>query len=208
MKMNAFTREVFAERFGLKNSEDQSFASTLHYLVCEGIVEIQQSGFRGDSMHHHKLIVVKDWIAFYLYLKTYKQVTPAIFESKRQAKIHIRHKKSKRRIIDLFDEQELPRKKCNIEGKCRWKTGRLWCKRRSTKICEKNIHYFIKIDAPKGRHHSEFANPPISPSVKGPTSIISNDRINKHGKRKRPNTDDKQLNEAFVLWKPCIHWTF
>ena len=49
------SRRKLVKLLGLSNARDRRFSA----LVRDGIVEIQQSGFLGDSMHHEKLAKIR-----------------------------------------------------------------------------------------------------------------------------------------------------
>ena len=56
---NQVSPSVFAKSLGV-SGRSKGFLKTLHYLEKIGAIKIQQSGFRGDSLHHHKLVIVKN----------------------------------------------------------------------------------------------------------------------------------------------------
>jgi len=68
----SYSQNTFKSKFHLSQRE-------LNTLAQKGVVEIQQSGFYGDSIHHHKIVVVKDEEALHLLLeKTISVVAGAI----------------------------------------------------------------------------------------------------------------------------------
>lgn len=49
----------FAKLLNYKTSGSREFRKVLGLMIENGLVEIQQGGFLGDSMHHPKLIVIR-----------------------------------------------------------------------------------------------------------------------------------------------------
>jgi len=60
LSKKAVTTSTFARKLGFKSAHAKGFWKGLNYLCRIGAIEIQQSGFKGDSMHHPKLVVVRD----------------------------------------------------------------------------------------------------------------------------------------------------
>jgi predicted metalloenzyme YecM len=50
----------FARACGFSTSSQKGFRKHLNYLVQIRALEIQQGGFLGDNIHHHKLVVIRD----------------------------------------------------------------------------------------------------------------------------------------------------
>lgn len=62
-----FSLGLFAREFlGYTHASEKGCMKLLHELEHKNIIEIQQSGFRGDSMHHGRLVIVKDWYTLLL----------------------------------------------------------------------------------------------------------------------------------------------
>ena len=53
-----FTTSTFARRLGFRNANDSKFRQLLKLAERKGLIKIQQSGFRSDSMHHPKIVVL------------------------------------------------------------------------------------------------------------------------------------------------------
>lgn len=50
----------FVKRLGYKSARDREFTVLLKMLVSRRIVEVQQSGFLGHSLAHHKIVVIRE----------------------------------------------------------------------------------------------------------------------------------------------------
>jgi hypothetical protein len=60
--MKVFTQTRFAKEMGFPSAGDKMFHRFLKKAIKRGIVKVQQSGFRADSMHHPKLVIqLKDF---------------------------------------------------------------------------------------------------------------------------------------------------
>ena len=59
--MRSYSQRIFKHRFNLSQEQVNGLAK------CH-IIEVHQSGFKGDSMHHPKIVVVKDEIALKKFL--------------------------------------------------------------------------------------------------------------------------------------------
>jgi hypothetical protein len=53
-----FTTSTFARRLGFKNASEKRFRQLIKLAVKKGLLRIEQGGFKGDSMHHPKLVVL------------------------------------------------------------------------------------------------------------------------------------------------------
>ena len=63
-----FSSSTFAREIGFESAAQKGFRKTVTHLARIGALEIQQGGFKGDNMHHKKLIVVRDFRTVMLYL--------------------------------------------------------------------------------------------------------------------------------------------
>lgn len=52
------TLSRLAKQAGFKTAADTEFKKCLERLKRDGVIDIQQSGFKGDSMHHNKIVVL------------------------------------------------------------------------------------------------------------------------------------------------------
>ena len=68
-----FTTSTFARRLGFRNANDSKFRQLLKLAERKGLIKIQQSGFRSDSIHHPKLVVVENLKLFQNYFNILKQ---------------------------------------------------------------------------------------------------------------------------------------
>jgi hypothetical protein len=50
----------FARAYGFSSSNQKGFRKHLNYLARIRALEIQQGGFLGDNIHHHKLVVIRN----------------------------------------------------------------------------------------------------------------------------------------------------
>jgi hypothetical protein len=57
---SCMTVNNFAKKLGFKNGGAYGFKGHLHALERSGAVLIQQGGYLGDSLHHPKLVVIKN----------------------------------------------------------------------------------------------------------------------------------------------------
>lgn len=64
---NWFSAQSLAKELSFASCKDAEFRKGVRYLVREGAIEIQQSGFKGDSLHHQKLYVVRDFYTVFLH---------------------------------------------------------------------------------------------------------------------------------------------
>jgi hypothetical protein len=53
-----FTTSTFARRLGFKNAGEKRFRQLIKLAVKKGLLRIEQGGFKADSMHHPKLVVL------------------------------------------------------------------------------------------------------------------------------------------------------
>jgi len=53
-----FTTSTFARRLGFRDARDKKFRQLLKLAEKKGLIKIQQSGFKADSMHHPKIVVL------------------------------------------------------------------------------------------------------------------------------------------------------
>jgi hypothetical protein len=53
-----FTTSTFARRLGFKNAGEKRFRQIIKLAVKKGLLRIEQGGFKADSMHHPKLVVL------------------------------------------------------------------------------------------------------------------------------------------------------
>jgi hypothetical protein len=60
LKNDCLTLKRFAHLLNYPTAQNKEFNTILKYLVKRGWVEIQQSGFRGHNLEHHKLIAVRE----------------------------------------------------------------------------------------------------------------------------------------------------
>jgi hypothetical protein len=60
---------VFARACGFSSSAEKGFRKHLNYLIRIKALEIQQGGFLGDNMHHHKIIVIHNANAINAYFR-------------------------------------------------------------------------------------------------------------------------------------------
>jgi len=50
----------FAKKLGFKNGKAYGFKGHLHILERAGAVEVKQAGFEADSLHHPKIVIIKN----------------------------------------------------------------------------------------------------------------------------------------------------
>lgn len=89
---------TFAKHLGFKNGNAYGFKGLLRRLEKLKVVEVQQGGFYADSMHHNKLVIVKDLDFIHRF------VNPQLFPEKKPPKWHRkpRHKhKGFREVMTL-----------------------------------------------------------------------------------------------------------
>jgi hypothetical protein len=54
---------TFARRMGFKNGKAYGFKGHLHALERMKVIEIHQGGYLADSMHHQKIVTIKNaWV--------------------------------------------------------------------------------------------------------------------------------------------------
>jgi len=53
-----FTTSSFARRLGFSDARDKKFRRLLKLAEKRGLIKIQQSGFRSDSVHHSRIVVL------------------------------------------------------------------------------------------------------------------------------------------------------
>jgi len=57
---HAFTMNRFAKFMGFKNALSPDFRRVLRSLVDKKAIVVQQSGFKADSSHHEKLVIIRN----------------------------------------------------------------------------------------------------------------------------------------------------
>jgi hypothetical protein len=57
------TLQKFVKELGFSRANEKSFREHFNYLLRIKAVELQRSGFLSDSMHHHKIVVIRDFEA-------------------------------------------------------------------------------------------------------------------------------------------------
>ena len=110
-----FAVNTFAKRLGFKHGNAYGFKGLLHQLERKGLIEIQQGGFNADSMHHNKLVIVKD--LDYIH----KFINPHFSPERKPLKWHRRrkcHHKDFRIVTVLSDIQVLDKRIRKVILKC------------------------------------------------------------------------------------------
>lgn len=57
---NVYSLSKFARYVGYKSARNREFNNLLKRLSCSRAIDIQQSGFSADSLHHKKLVIVRN----------------------------------------------------------------------------------------------------------------------------------------------------
>lgn len=58
---------TFAKKLGFKSAKAYGFKGHLHVLERQGALLVKQAGYLADSLHHPKVVVVKNWEAVELH---------------------------------------------------------------------------------------------------------------------------------------------
>ena len=66
---NRMTLSLFAKKLGYRRADAKEFHEGVRYLSRAGALMVKQGGFIGDSLHHPKIVFVKDWNAVNLYFQ-------------------------------------------------------------------------------------------------------------------------------------------
>jgi len=59
----------FAKKLGFKNSNAYGFKGHLHNLERAGAVEVKQAGYLADSLHHPKVVMIRNFDFIQQYFK-------------------------------------------------------------------------------------------------------------------------------------------